>query len=185
MEDAPFTVLLKAWAGGDESALERLTPAVYDELRRLAAPTCARSGPATRSARPSWSPRRSCASRRRAPGLRDRVHFFAMAARHMRRILVDHARKRTAAKRGGLDRPVTLDEGLIAADRPDALRGARRRAGGARRGGRAQGAGGGAPLLRRDEPKEIAAALSVHDNTVARDLRLAEAWLNRQMTPAE
>ena len=109
-----------------------------------------------------------------------------MAARHMRRILVDHARKRGAAeKRGGHDRPVTLDEGLISGDRPDelvALDDALE------------------ALAAVDERKaravelhyfggmghkEIAAALSVHENTVARDLRLAEAWLNRHMTPAE
>ena len=120
-----------------------------------------------------------------APQLQNRAHFFAVAAQVMRRILVDHARKRTAEKRGGLDRPVTLDEALIAEDRPDAL-------------------------LALDEAlealavvderkarvvelhyfggmgqKEIAAALSVHENTVARDLRLAQAWLNRHMTLAE
>jgi RNA polymerase sigma factor (TIGR02999 family) len=115
------------------------------------------------------------------PAYEDRVQFFAVAAHHMRRILVDHARRRTAQKRGGHDRPELLDEGLIANDRPeelvaldDAL----------------------VALTAMDErkaravelhyfggmsQKEVAAALSVHENTVARDLRLARAWLHRHM----
>lgn len=183
MGNAPFTVLLRAWAEGDETALDRLTPAVYDELRRLA-------GAYMRKERPghTLSPTElvSEAFLRLAggehPAYEDRVHFFAVAARHMRRILVDHARRRTADKRGGRDRPVTLDEELIAGERPDelvaldealeALAAVDERKARVVElhyfGGMAQ--------------KEIAAALGVHENTVARDLRLAEAWLNRHMT---
>jgi RNA polymerase sigma factor (TIGR02999 family) len=119
------------------------------------------------------------------PAYDDRVQFFAVAARHMRRILVDHARRRTADKRGGRDRPVTFDEGLVSGDRPDelvALDDALEAlaAVDARKaqvvelhyfGGMAQ--------------KEIASVLSVHENTVARDLRLAQAWLHRHMTGPE
>jgi RNA polymerase sigma factor (TIGR02999 family) len=100
----------------------------------------------------------------------------------MRRILVDHARRRTAGKRGGHDRPITFDESLIAGDRPDALVALddaldalaavdERKA----RAVELHYFGGMAH-------KEIASALAVHENTVARDLRLAEAWLHRQMT---
>ena len=186
MEDAPFTVLLKAWAEGDATALDRLTPAVYDELRRLA-------GAYMRKERPghTLSPTElvSEAFLRLAgdehPEYADRVHFFAMAARQMRRILVDHARKRSADKRGGLDRPVTLDEAMMAEGRPDALLALDDAL---------------VALAAVDERKarvvelhyfggmghkEIASALSVHENTVARDLRLAQAWLNRHMTLAE
>src|SRR5262245_49081351 len=55
------------------------------------------------------------------PAWNDRVHFFAVAARTMRRVLVDHARERRAEKRGGGEKGVTFDEGLFACDRPDEL----------------------------------------------------------------
>ena len=56
-----------------------------------------------------------------SPDLHDRVHFFAIAARVMRQIPVDHARKRTTAKRGSGERPVTLDEALVGGGRPEEL----------------------------------------------------------------
>src|SRR6185503_11193271 len=55
------------------------------------------------------------------PELNDRVHFFAIAARTMRQILVDHSRKHNASKRGSGDRPITFDEGLVGGDRPEEL----------------------------------------------------------------
>jgi RNA polymerase sigma factor (TIGR02999 family) len=109
--------------------------------------------------------------------LMGQTHFFAIASRKMRQILVDHARKQFAAKRGSGDCPVEFDETHIATDRPpelvalgDALE----------------------ELVRLDERKarvtvlhyfggltheEIATVCGIHANTVSRDLRLSEAWL--------
>jgi RNA polymerase sigma factor (TIGR02999 family) len=183
--DAPVTVLLRAWAEGDQGALERLTPAVYGELRRLAGAYLRRERPG-HTLKPTELV--SEAFLRLAggehPSYEDRVQFFAVAARHMRRILVDHARRRTAQKRGGRDRAVTFDEGLVSGDRPDelvalddaleALAAMNERKARAVELHYFGGMG----------HKEIASALGVHQNTVARDLRLAEAWLHRHMTDA-
>jgi RNA polymerase sigma factor (TIGR02999 family) len=178
----PVTALLRAWSDGDRAALDQLTPVIYDELRRLAAAYMRREGRGhTWSATELVSEAYLRLAKGEHPAYTDRVQFFAVAARHMRRILVDHARHRTADKRGGKDRPVTLDEGLIAGDRPDelvalddaltALAAVDQR--------KAQAVElhyfGGM------SHKEIADALSVHENTVARDLRLAEAWLGRYL----
>lgn len=181
----PVTVLLQAWAGGDREALDRLTPMVYGELKRLAEANMRRERQGH-----TWSPTDlvSEAFMRLAggehPPYQGRVQFFAVAARHMRRILVDYARQRGAGKRGGKDRPVTLDAEKIAEERPSefllldeallALAGVDDRKARAVElhyfGGMSH--------------EEIATALSVHANTVARDLRLAEAWLHRYLTDA-
>lgn len=179
------TRLLGRWKAGDRSALEALMPIVYRELRRRAAgylrheraghtlqPTALVAEVYLRLVgedHPHWSAR---------------VDFFAAAARHMRQILVDHARRRRARKRGGGDRALTLDEGLFPVERrhdlvalDDALE----------------------ALAQLDQRKaraielhyfgglnqeETAAALGIHVNTVARELRLARAWLHRQMSEA-
>jgi RNA polymerase sigma factor (TIGR02999 family) len=113
-----------------------------------------------------------------------RLDFFAAAARHMRRILVDHARRRRALKRGGGDLAVTLDDGLLPAERPGALVAL----------DDALDA-----LARFDERKaravelhyfggltheEAGAVLGVHANTVGRELRLARAWLHAHIREA-
>lgn len=179
----PVTLLLRAWTDGDQSALERLTPIVYDELHRLAASHMRREHPGhTLSPTALVSEAFLRLAGDEPPAYEDRVHFFAVAARHMRRILVDHARRRGAGKRGGHDRPITFDESLISIDRPDELAALddaldalaavdERKA----RAVELHYFGGMAH-------KEIASMLAVHENTVARDLRLAEAWLHRQMT---
>jgi RNA polymerase sigma factor (TIGR02999 family) len=181
-EDASVTLLLRAWAQGDRDAFDRLTPVVYSELRRLAGSYMRRERPdhtLSPTALVSEAFLRLVGGEH--PAYEDRVQFFAVAAHHMRRILVDHARRRTAQKRGGRERPESIDEGMISGDRPgelvaldDAL----------------------TALTAMDErkaravelhyfggmsQKEVAAALSVHENTVARDLRLARAWLHRHM----
>jgi len=160
----------------------RVAPLIYDELRRIAAFHL-------RGERPdhTFGPTEliSEAYLRLAGAaqleFQDRAHFFAIASRSMRQILVDHARKRCADKRGAGERPAQLDETLVAVDRPwelvaldDALE----------------------ELARLDERKaqitelhyfsgltqdEIAAVCNIHINTVARDLRLAEAWLRSRM----
>jgi RNA polymerase sigma factor (TIGR02999 family) len=114
-----------------------------------------------------------------------RGHFFAVAARVMRRILVDHARARRSQKRGGEGRPVPLDEGLVVAAKPDrdlvslddALK----------------------ALAAFDQRKarvvemryfgglsveETAEFLKVSPQTVLRDWKLAKAWLMREMKRA-
>ena len=111
------TQLLLEWQGGDESALERLMPLVYRELRKLASrclrgeregqtlQTTALVNEAylrlVRSSRVQW---------------RDRAHFFAVSAQLMRRILVDEARKRRYQKRGGDRTRVTLDESALSGE---------------------------------------------------------------------
>ena len=186
MGEASVTLLLRAWAQGDREALDRLTPIVYGELRRLAGVCLRRERPGhTLSPTELVSEAFLRLADGQHPAYEDRVQFFAVAARHMRRILVDHARRRAADKRGGCDRPVTFDEALVSGERPeelvaldDAIE----------------------ALAAVDERKaravelhyfggmghkEIAEALSVHENTVARDLRTAEAWLYRHMIGAD
>jgi RNA polymerase sigma factor (TIGR02999 family) len=111
-ESHRVTALLVAWSKGDERALEELTPLVYDELRRLARSYMRqeRSGHTLQSTalvheaflrlidqRVQWN---------------SRAHFFGIAAQLMRRILVDHAKAQSAAKRGAGALRIELDEGL-------------------------------------------------------------------------
>ena len=112
-----ITGLLLDWQGGDADAIDRLLPLVYDELRRIAhhqlrgeradhtLGTTALVHEAyvrlVDQTRVQWA---------------DRAHFFAIAARAMRRVLVDYARQHRAAKRGGSAEPVSLDEAVVAAE---------------------------------------------------------------------
>ena len=105
------TQLLRAWANGDESALERLTPRVYLELRRLAG-RCMnnRQGgqtlQTTALVHEAWLRLIDL----KTVDWRDRAHFFACSAQVMRRILLDRARRRVAAKRGGGAPRINLEE---------------------------------------------------------------------------
>jgi len=175
------TDLLVAWGKGDATALDRLVPLVHDELRRIA--------------------RRCVAGERvghslQATGLvneaylrlvdtvrvdwQDRAHFLATAARLMRRILVDVARAKRSAKRGGGGVRVTLDEWTVADETRDflALDDALD------------------ALARVDSRKarvvemkffgglsvaESAAVLQVSVDTVMRDWKMAKAWLRREL----
>jgi len=105
------TALLRQWQGGNAGAMERLLPLVYDELRRVARarlrgeaaghtlqPTALVHEAYLRLIGPSQ------------PTPKNRAHFFAMAARLMREILVDHARRKKARKRGGGDTAITFSE---------------------------------------------------------------------------
>jgi RNA polymerase sigma factor (TIGR02999 family) len=114
------TQLLLEWSGGNQAALEKLMPAVYDELHRVAAhylkreavghtlqPTALIHEAYLRlvdESRVDWH---------------SRAHFFGAAARLMRQILIDHARTRKAAKRGGGNIKVTLDEARAVYQQPD------------------------------------------------------------------
>lgn len=108
------TRLLASWRGGDQAALEELVPLVYDELRVLAQRqlTKERDGH-TLSATALVHEAYLNLAAGAAPSLNDRVHFFAIASRVMRRVLVWHARRRNAAKRGGGVIAVTLDEAAV------------------------------------------------------------------------
>lgn len=178
------TQLLVAWSDGDEAALEKLAPLVYDELRRLA--------------------RRHMAGERRGHTLQttalvneaylrlvnwkevrwqNRAHFFAVSAQMMRHILVDFARSRSYQKRGGGALQVSLGEAASLSDER------------------------GADLVALDEAltalatvdgrksnvvelryfgglsvEEAAEVLKVSPETVMRDWRLAKVWLLRELS---
>jgi RNA polymerase sigma-70 factor, ECF subfamily len=176
------TMLLRDWRQGNQDALDELLPIVYAELHKLAA-SYMRGERVGHTLRPTELVAE--AYLRLAEGTKpewnDRVHFFAIAARTMRQILVDHSRKRNADKRGAGEKPVTFDEGLVGGERPDELIALDEAL---------------TALAKLDERKakvvelhyfggltqqEIADALEVHVNTVARDLKLAEAWIHRHV----
>ena len=107
------TELLVRWSQGEEAAREKLVPLVYDELRRVAR-RCLASQPRDQTLQSTALVHEAYL---RLVGRSDvhwqnRVHFFAVAARLMRGILVDHARGRSAAKRGGGNLTLTLDDSL-------------------------------------------------------------------------
>jgi RNA polymerase sigma factor (TIGR02999 family) len=175
--------LLRAWSLGERAAFDELMPLVYEELRRIA--------------RRQWR-RQRAGQTLDATALiheaylrladqsevrwQNRAHFFGVAAKAMRHIVVDHARTRRAEKRGGAARRVPLDDVSVAVERPvdvvaldDALQ----------------------DLAALDQRKshvvelkyfgglavrEIAEVLRVSEETVARDWRLARTWLLRELS---
>ena len=182
-ESTHITVLLRAWAGGDRSALERLTPLVHEELRRMAR-RYMHQRPSGNTLQPTALVNEAYLRLMGVEGLcwRDRSHFFAVSANVMRRILVDAARARYTAKRGGNAVRVDLNESvngiserareLVALD--DAL----------------------AALEKVDQRKarvvemkffggldveETAEVLRISPRSVMRDWNLARAWLMREM----
>jgi RNA polymerase sigma factor (TIGR02999 family) len=176
-------VLLRAWQGGDRAALDELMPAVYAELRRLAAAHMRRErSEHTLSPTALVSEAFVRMGGDSLPAISTRNHFFALAARQMRQILVDHARKRSADKRGGGERMVELDEALASAARPadflaldDALTSL----------GAVDERAAHAVELRYFGGlghEEIAEILGVASKTVQRDLRAAVAWLRRHLS---
>ena len=105
------TDLLQAWASGDQAALDELLPLVYDDLRRQARRHM-RAQPAGHTLQTTALVHEAYL---RLIGLssvewKGRAHFFGVAAKAMRSILVDHARARNAAKRGGSARAIALDD---------------------------------------------------------------------------
>jgi RNA polymerase sigma-70 factor (ECF subfamily) len=175
------TLLLAEWAEGNQQALAELTPLVYQELRQLAASYLRRER-LGHTLQPTALVHEAYLRLvdQTNPNWQSRSHFFGVAARLMRQILVDHARRRQAGKRGGrkvsLEETVSfqhersrdvmaLDDGLNALEKIDArkckaveLR-----------------YFGGLSI------EEIAKALEVSPVTVRRDLRMAEAWLHLEM----
>jgi RNA polymerase sigma factor (TIGR02999 family) len=110
------TQLLKAWGGGDDKALERLTPVVENELHRMARRCMARENPGhTLQTTALVNEVYLRLVDVHAVSWQDRAHFSAISARMMRRILTDFARSRRYQKRGGGAVQVTLDEALVVA----------------------------------------------------------------------
>ena len=178
------TELLLAWRQGEESALEKLTPVVYEELKRLAhrymgGERAAHTLQTTALVNEAYL--------RLIDGKQvnwqNRAHFFAVSARLMRRILVDWARSRQALKRGDQPQRVTLDEALAVSSKH------------------------GEDLVALDEAlqklvevdprksqvvemrffgglsvEETAEVLKVSTDTVLRDWRLAKLWLLRELS---
>lgn len=118
-----ITRLLRAWQGGDEQAADRLATLVYPELHKMARGLLSverRDHTLQPTALLHEAYLRLAAQNRLA--WQDRHHFFALAARMIQRILVDHARRRVANKRGGDVRRVPLDDVAdLATERPDLL----------------------------------------------------------------
>jgi RNA polymerase sigma-70 factor (ECF subfamily) len=178
-----ITQLLRAWGEGDEQALERLTPLVYDELRKAAKRQMARE-------RDGHTLQTTALINEvylrlvdlDGVGLQDRTHFFAICARLMRRILIDYARSRSYLKRGGDARRVTLDEALMVSADPSldlmALEGALTKLGevDSRKSSVVELRFFGGLSI-----KETATVLKVSSDTVTRDWNLAKAWLMREM----
>jgi len=175
--------LLQAWSDGDRTALDRLLPLVYSDLRRIAAQKLrAERADHTLSATAVVHEAYLRLVGQRSVRLEDRAQFFAAAATQMRRILVDHARRRVAAKRGGPDLRVTLDEDLVADMGRDLDLLALDRA-------LAELQALDARVARIVELRffaglsldEAAVALDVSRRTVAREWALARGWLHKRL----
>jgi RNA polymerase sigma factor (TIGR02999 family) len=176
------TRLLIQWGRGDAGALDRLLPLVYDDLRR-------RAGALMRAERKDHTLQATAVVHEAYARLvqsdvsiHDRGHFFGIAARAMRQVLVDHARSRDRAKRGGGALRVTLGEGLAApSESPDQLLQldealTRLEAQDPRKRKAAE-----MHLFAGMTYPEIAGVLGVSVPTVQRDMRMALAWLRSEM----
>ena len=180
---ADITRLLQQWSNGDSGALDRLLPLVYDRLRRLARRRLRGQG-ADRSLNTTALVHEAYLKLvdARQARFQDRAHFLAVASRMMRQLLIDHARARLAAKRGGGTCAVELDEALwiqeadtaVLTELDDALT---RLAALDRRQSEIleQHYFGGLTI------EETAAALGVSPATVKRELRSARAWLAAEL----
>jgi len=113
----PVTALLKRWRQGDSAALEKLVPLVYSELRRIAARQLRRERP-NHTLQPTALVHEAYLRLVDVDRLnvRDRTHLLSLAARLMRQVLVDNARRRRALKRGGDPTLVSLSEVSIPTD---------------------------------------------------------------------
>jgi RNA polymerase sigma-70 factor, ECF subfamily len=182
MEQQDVTNLLQAWGSGNKNALDQLMPIVYDQLRKLAA-RCLNSERRDHTLRATAMVNEVYLRLVRSDvSLNDRMHFYALASRMLRRILVDHAKSQRREKRGGDAAHVSLDDALVfGAETPagiveldEALK----------------------LLAKHDQRKaeliellffggltyeEAAEALNISPATVHRELKLAKAWLYREL----
>jgi RNA polymerase sigma factor (TIGR02999 family) len=182
---AGITQLLQEWRAGDAAALEALAPLVYGELRRLAGSYLRRER-SGHSLQPTDLVHEAFVRliRQQTPDYQNRAHFLAIAAEHMRQILIDHARRRLRHKRGGGMIAVALDPNVLAVepasvDVLDLDAALKALAAFDARKSRILEMHFFGGLLYDD----IATVLGVHVNTVARDLRLARAWLLARLRP--
>jgi len=183
MESEQIARLLEEWRGGDPSAYDRLIPVVYPELRRLARAQLRRER-AGHSLQPTLLVHEAYLRLVKADlDWRDRTHFLSVAARVMRRILVERARAKRATKRGGDEVRVTLS-GPIAAPQSspidilvldDAME--RLRALDARQAQIVELCYFGGLTY-----AEIGETMGISEATVDRDLRHARAWLRRELS---
>ena len=180
---APITILLHEYAKGDKRALDRLLPFVYAELRRIAQKHLRDERPG-HTLQPTALVHEMYArlAGQSAPDVRDRIHFLSVAAHVMRQILIDHARTKYAQKRGGRQHKLSLDEAQDACMKKPAI------------------------MVRIDDAlnelashdpqkarliemrffggltaEESATVLELPVNVVRRDLRVAQAWLQREL----
>ncbi len=179
-----ITQLLRAWSDGNQAALDRLMPLVYAQLRQAAHRYMARERQGhTLQTTALVNEVYVRLAKAREMRWQDRVHFFALSAQMMRRILTDHARARQYAKRGGGAQVVSLDEAPEVSPKPradlvaldDALK---RLAAVDERKSRVvelRYFGG----LSVEETGEV---LKVSPETVMRDWKLAKAWLLRELS---
>jgi len=183
-DSAEVTGLLKAWTGGDQAALDRLMPIVYEELRRMARRYM-------RNERSGNTLQTTALVNEVYLRLVDvenvdwqhRAQFFAMTSHMMRRILVDAARARGSRKRGGAEK-VNVDDVALLAPQP----GASVVALDAALDGFAKLAPRQAKVLEMRyfgglSEKEIALVLKTSTRTIERDFQFAKAWLMRELSP--
>jgi RNA polymerase sigma factor (TIGR02999 family) len=175
------TRLLKQWGEGDKQALDRLMPLVYDQLRSLAG-RCLAGGPENTLRATALVNEAYVRLVHSDLTFNDRVHFFAVAARLLRHILVDHARGLNRQKRGAGAGKLTFDEAvLISPETPSGILDLDEAL---------------SRLAALDKRKadviellffggltydEVAAALQISAATVHRELRMAKAWLHKEL----
>ncbi|HUF35526.1 MAG TPA: ECF-type sigma factor [Gemmatimonadales bacterium] len=189
MSPAPSDIsdLLRRWGAGDSEALDRLIPVLYDRLRQLAHQRL-RAEPGECSLDTTGLVHEAYLRLVNSPNpdVRDHGHFLTLASRVMRHLLVDHARARKAAKRGGGAPSVDLDPMMrisqtsidAFADLDEALK--RLEAMDARQGQILELRYFGGLSL-----EETASALGISLATVKRDLRSARAWLATELRGGE
>lgn len=178
-----FTRLLHQWKQGDSESMDRLGELVFEELRRLAG-LAMRDERAGHTLQPTALVNEAYMRLQVADvDFADRRHFYALASRMMRRVLVDHARGVNRAKRGGGVVHLTLDEDTAWADVDET---------------RVLELDAALQLLSRHDSRkaeilqlqyfgglsaaEIAEVLGVSSRTVERDARFARAWLGRELS---
>lgn len=186
-DDTDVTSLLRAHAAGERDALEQLLPRVYDELRRIAEARLRRERPG-HTLGPTDIVHEAYLKLVPLPEIdwQSRAHFFAIASRAMRNVLVDHAVRRRTAKRGGGAQAVTLDDNAAAAELPldeilalsQALE--RLEAVDARHARVVECRYFGGLSL-----DETAEALGISAATVSRDWTFARAWLHRDLAASD
>ena len=176
-----ITQLLIAWGQGDESARDQLIPLIYDELRRLARKHLRRERPGHTLQTSALVNEAYLRMAGQSVSWQGRAHFFGIAARLMRQILVDHARLRGNAKHGGDWRRVSLDAADIGQDQTtdilaldEALQSLARMSPQQSRIIELRFFGG----LTIEETAEV---LGVSHSTVEREWRVARAWLWREL----